>query len=89
MPRTIPIVVSNETFEKIFLIDTARVVPHHDAPDCPLANSAGYVNKPGEEDRGIGKCDCRNELRLFAIAEVGHSCGDEGRCPARTYLAPH
>ena len=80
--QLIKLVISPGTFETIFMDDTARGRPSVGAPDCPLVIAAGYV---GEH---VQKCDCSNELRMYAIASAhGHECGEHGKCPVRTYLA--
>ncbi len=73
--RTAPIsVVTRETFKQIWDADSSRDQTFSDAPSCPLYPT--------------GKCDCRTAIREFAIAsEQGHPCGENGKCPVRTYLA--
>jgi hypothetical protein len=76
--------VTDETFAKIFRVVTAIPEPIRGAPDCPLVIKAGYTS---EQTR---KCDCTDELRAFAIdAPGGHPCGENNKCPARTFLQTH
>lgn len=76
------LVISPDTFAIIFMDDTARANPVAGAPDCPVVIAAGYTQER------IRKCDCSNELRVYAIASAhGHPCGQDGKCPVRTYLA--
>ena len=80
--KPIKLVISPETFETIFMDDTARGRSSTDAPDCPLVIAAGYTRE------NVRKCDCSNELRIYALASAhGHQCGEEDKCPVRTHIA--
>ena len=80
-PHSSRLPVSAGTFAIVFINDTARAHPVAGAPDCPVAIAAGCT------DKHTRKCDCSNELRIFALAaESGHPCGEGGKCPVRTYL---
>ncbi len=82
--QPIRLIVSTETFRTVFMDDTARTLPATDAPDCPVVKAAGYTKG------SVSKCDCSNELRAFALASPhGHPCGENGKCPVRTFLNVH
>ncbi len=82
MRQMTKLAVSKMTFRVIFMDDTEHA--QVGAPDCPVIIDAGYTNE------NIRKCDCSVELRTFAIsAEDGHPCGEQGKCPVRTYLQLH
>ncbi len=84
MHRTPLAPITAENFSAVFMMTVSSELAGGDKPDCPVVIAAGITAE------NVRKCDCPNALRVYAIqSDSGHQCGENGRCPVRTYLHSH